>query len=472
MPTALMSVTDKTGLQEFARALTNKGWDLLASGGTARHLREAGLEVQEVSDYTQESEFFDGRVKTAHPAIQGGILSRRTTENQAQLSQRGWREIDMIVANLYRFEESPQVENIDVGGVTLLRSAAKNYEHVIVICEPADYARVLHEPPSIEFRKALAAKAFWLCSQYDTLIAQNLGAGSALRYGENPHQRAQLLGSGAPLGAELLWGKPLSYNNLLDGDAAWRAVEHSEGTTVCVVKHVSPCGLASSDRASAALKAALDCDRTSAFGGVIACNTPVDSDFVDELEGLFFESLLAPDYHPQALEKLKERKNLRLLKMEAQPEGTGEFRSVRGGLLWQERDLGLFDESEWKVVTETETSQDQLAALSFAWRACQHVRSNAIVLSRGTATVGIGGGQPNRVDSLRIALERAGDKAQGAVLASDAFFPFKDCVGLAAKSGIVAIIQPGGSIRDQESVDCANEHGLVMVFTGRRHFRH
>jgi phosphoribosylaminoimidazolecarboxamide formyltransferase/IMP cyclohydrolase len=482
MPTALLSVTDKSGLLELARSLLEKKWSLLASGGTAAHLRKAGLPVDEVADFTGAPEILGGRVKTLHPAIAGGILSRRTEEDRRDLGQG--HEIAMVVVNLYRFEETPNVEQIDIGGVTLLRAAAKNYEHVIVVCDVADYPSVLEAlpEPTLEKRRALAGKAFLLTARYDLAIAQSFGAGIPLRYGENPHQQASLLTNDGPLDGRLLAGKELSYNNLLDGDVAWRAVESFDSPAVCVVKHASPCGLATAQTAAVALRAALDSDRTSAFGGVIASNRDIDEAFVQALGDLFFEGLLAPGFQPSALPLLSSRKNLRLVEISSpSARNRGEVRSVRGGWLWQDQDQGELDETSWRVVTDRQPTLPELVSLRFAWRAAQHVRSNAIVLARGTQTVGIGGGQPNRIDSLRIALRRAGQQPSGGraekptsqlVLASDGFFPFPDSVELAAQSGITAIVQPGGSLRDRDSINSANDHGITMLLTGRRHFRH
>ena len=494
MPVALMSVTDKTGLVEFAQALVEMGWSLVASGGTANHLKTAGLAVTEVSQLTGAPEILGGRVKTLHPGVHGGILSRRTPEDRDQLAGSGWGDIDMVVVNLYAFEDTVNkpdvtleeaIENIDIGGVALLRGAAKNFDHVLVVSQVGDYPEVLRQLPAAprEFRQHLALKAFALTSRYDQAIAAFLGSlegppsqlSRTLRYGENPHQQARLYGRKAgqgPLGAEVLGGKELSYNNLLDLDAAWRAVEGFKQPTAVVIKHVSPCGIASADQLEQAVRSAIDCDPISAFGGIIAANRSIDEKFVDQLGDLFLECLAAPDFTELARQALNRRKNLRLLKMGPLAAEAGEFRSVRGGLLWQERDTGEMDESQWRVATERQPGEAELECLRFAWQACQHVRSNAIVLARAGSTVGIGGGQPNRVDSLRIAIERAGERTRGAVLASDAFFPFADSVELAAAAGITAIIQPGGSVRDQESIDLANARGLAMVFTGRRHFRH
>ena len=500
MPIALFSVTDKAGVADFARSLAQLGWRFLASGGTAAHLREAGLEVREISDLTGAPEILGGRVKTLHPAIYAGILSRRTDADRAELAPFEWGPIDLVVVNLYPFSQTldsrpdltPEeaVELIDIGGVTLLRAAAKNWNHVTVVCHPGDYASVLENPESPELRRQLAAKAFAHTARYDQAIAAYFTEApppppshliQTLRYGENPHQKARLYGrwpDQGPLGASVLRGKELSYNNLLDLDGAWRAANGfaaaagDHAAAVAVVKHLSPCGLACADDAASAVRAAIDSDPISAFGGIIATNRTVDEGFVKELGPLFLECLAAPDFTDEALRALAPRKNLRLLQMHPLPPEIGEYRSVHGGLLWQERDPGHIDDSQWKVVTERVPSLAERDSLRFAWIACQHVRSNAIVLARGRSTVGIGGGQPNRVDSVRIALQRAGERSRGAILASDAFFPFADSLQAAAEAGVTAVIQPGGSIRDQESIELANQKGLAMIFTGRRHFRH
>ncbi|PKO05379.1 MAG: bifunctional phosphoribosylaminoimidazolecarboxamide formyltransferase/inosine monophosphate cyclohydrolase [Chloroflexi bacterium HGW-Chloroflexi-3] len=496
---ALLSVHDKTGLVEFARGLHRLGWKLIASGGTARLLRENHLPVTEVADYTDSPEILGGRVKTLHPAIHGGILARDISEHVDELTQLGWHLIDMVVVNLYPFEETivqPEVtlaeaiEQIDIGGVTLIRAAAKNHQRVTLVCDPQDYEQVLDalqnggvtEP----LRKELAVKGFRMTTHYDAVIADYLGESDShilklyslqsLRYGENPHQSARVYGyqpAQGPLGGRVLQGKELSYNNLLDLDAAWRAVVSFEKCSVVIVKHLSPCGIASADWQLEAYQRALDSDPVSAFGGIVAFNREVDAETAGSVSQLFVECIVAPGFSAGALEVLAKKKNLRLLEMpDLKIEPLVEYRSITRGILQQSVDLGDPSGTEWRVVTEKEPTPDQLADLKFAWRACQHVKSNAIVFAKDEATVGIGGGQPNRVDCVVMATQRAGEKAQGAVMASDAFFPFSDSVENAATAGIVAIVQPGGSLRDQESIDACNRLGIAMLFTGVRHFRH
>jgi len=499
MPEALLSVHDKTGLVDFARGLHNLGWALIASGGTARMLRENLLPVTEVADYTGSPEILGGRVKTLHPAIHGGILARDTAEHVEELTKLGWHLIDMVVVNLYPFEETiahpdvtmaEAIEQIDIGGVTLIRAAAKNHQRVTLVCDPQDYEQVLqalqNRGVSEEFRKELAVKGFRMTTHYDAMIAEYLGGTEShtlqlyplqsLRYGENPHQSAQVFGyqSGqGPLGGRVLQGKELSYNNLLDLDAAWRAVVSFEKCSVAIVKHLSPCGIASADRQIDAYQRALASDPVSAFGGIVAFNRLLDEETAESVSLLFVECIVAPGFSSGALEKLAKKKNLRLLEMpDLMIEPLVEYRSITRGVLQQLVDLGDPEGTQWRVVTEKEPTPAQLADLKFAWKACQHVKSNAIVFVKDEATIGIGGGQPNRVDCVVMAAQRTGEKARGAVMASDAFFPFPDSVEKAATAGIVAIVQPGGSLRDQESIDACNRLGIAMLFTGVRHFRH
>jgi len=504
MPGALFSVWDKTGIVDFARQLQSAGWDLIASGGTARVLVEAGLSVQDVAGITGEPEMLDGRVKTLHPAVHAALLARDSEKDMAALRDRGWKPIDLVVVNLYPFEQvmvDPNstvqdiIEHIDIGGVALLRAAAKNYTRVTVLCDPEDYHCALDSIPEESFRLQMAHKAFVRTAAYDAAIgsffAKLLGEklpflqpfypSLELRYGENPHQSAVFYSSspdGQPLGGELLQGKALSYNNLLDLDAAWRAVVAFSQPAAVVVKHTSPCGIAIAQEASQAIAPAIASDPVSAFGSVIACNRMVDEQFVVGTGDLFVECIVAPGFSSGALKILQKKQNLRLLRMP----GTEilervEFRSVLGGLLQQATDFGdPADTPPWQVVTHRQPTEEEMKALQFAWVACQHVKSNSIVLARSDAqssfTVGVGGGQPSRVDSVRIAGQRAGEKAQGSVLASDAFFPFPDGVEVAADLGVTAIIQPGGSVRDESVIKAANDAGMAMIFTGVRHFKH
>jgi phosphoribosylaminoimidazolecarboxamide formyltransferase/IMP cyclohydrolase len=507
MPKAILSVSDKTGLVEFAASLVELGWQLIASGGTARLLQSHSLPVTQVADYTGSPEILAGRVKTLHPAIHGGLLARPNQADRNQLRQLEWDLIDLAVVNLYPFEKTvaqpdvsleEAIENIDIGGVALMRAAAKNFQRVTLLCDPADYPQVLEELSAggvnPATRRRLAIKGFTQTNRYDVAIAAYLARqaqdeqdmpqvlnlklhpGSALRYGENPHQTAELYTyspATGPLGGALLQGKALSYNNLLDLDAAWRAAVSFERPTVCIVKHLSPCGIASSDTLTGAFAPALASDPVSAFGGVIAVNRSFDAEIAKALGKLFVECIAAPGFSSDALQILAKRANLRLLSI---PDTTlkpqYELRSINQGLLRQTIDIGDPPDVEWHVVSERQPGENEWMDLRFAWKACQHVKSNAIVFAVNEATVGIGGGQPNRVDCVRIAAGRAGEKANGAVMASDAFFPFPDSVEEAAKAGISAIIAPGGSVRDADSIAAANAHQITMVFTGVRHFRH
>jgi phosphoribosylaminoimidazolecarboxamide formyltransferase/IMP cyclohydrolase len=499
MPKALLSVFNKSGVVEFSRALVDMGWELLASGGTANMLKNAGLPVVEVADYTGSPEILGGRVKTLHPAIHGGLLARNSADDQAQLDSLGWGNIDLVAVNLYPFEATiskpdvslaDAIENIDIGGVALIRAAAKNHERVTLVCDPEDYKMVVEglrrESLTEEHRRKLAVKGFQLTSAYDLAISNYLSGEAveslrlyplqSLRYGENPHQQASVFGYAphqGPLGGMVLQGKELSYNNLLDLDAAWRAAVSYSQTSVCIVKHLSPCGVASAGTLLEAYQAALESDPVSAFGGVVACNCEVDAETAETISEIFVECVIAPGFSEEALEVFSKKKNLRLLKMpDTNVEPNYELRSITRGVLKQSVDFGDPVDIEWKVATKRAPTDAEWKSLRFAWKACQHIKSNAIVFCKGEATVGIGGGQPNRVDCVRIAAQRAGEKARGAVMASDAFFPFADSVEEAAQAGITAIIQPGGSIRDLESIEAADRLGIAMIFTGVRHFRH
>ena len=511
---ALLSVHDKTGLVALGRGLGELGWELVASGGTARALREAGLPVRDVAELTGAPEMLGGRVKTLHPAIHGGILARATAEDAAELLARGIAPIDLVVVNLYPFIETvasgadlaAAVEQIDIGGVALLRAAAKNFGRVVVLSDPAGYAPTLaalaNGGPDEATRRALAALAFALTRDYDAAIAAYLAAPASdvlpervhlalqrtrvLRYGENPHQQAALYAAdpaAGPLGGRLVAGKELSYNNLLDLDAALAAAGASAAPAVVIVKHLSPCGLAQAESIAAALPAAIASDPVSAFGGVIAANRPVGAAFVAALAAadLFVEAVVAPAFDAEALAWFAaHKKNCRLLATGGVTDGAGgatvEWRAVRGGLLAQTRDLGDPPDSVWRVVSRRAPAAEEMAALRFAWLACQHVKSNAIVLARAegatAATVGIGGGLPSRVDAVRLAAAKAGERARGAALASDAFFPFADGLEVAGAAGVTAVVEPGGSVRDDEVIAAADRLGMALVFTGARHFRH
>lgn len=501
MPTALLSVSDKQGLSEFATDLHNLGWNLIASGGTAAALRTSGIPVEDVEQYTGSPEILGGRVKTLHPAIHGGILAQATTGDARDLERIHARAIDLVAVNLYPFLATiarpdvtlaEAIENIDIGGVALIRAAAKNFARVSVVTDPGDYPAVLGELKDLgrispETRCHLAQKAFSITAAYDTAISAYLSETPPinlqlfpimnLRYGENPHQEAVLYGyspDSGPLGGLLLQGKALSYNNILDLDAAWRAALSYEKPAICIVKHLSPCGIACAPKLVEAFRLALASDPISAFGGVIASNLPFDGDTALELGELFVECIIAPGFTQEAKEILTSRKNCRLVEMPATIlEPDYEMRTVNQGILRQILDQGDPSNSpEWQVVSERHPSEAEWASLRFAWKACQHVKSNAIVFVRAEATVGIGGGQPNRVNCVQIAAARAGERARGAVMASDAFFPFPDSVEEAARAGITAIVHPGGSVRDADSVAAANAHKIAMVVTGVRHFRH
>ncbi|OQY97557.1 MAG: bifunctional phosphoribosylaminoimidazolecarboxamide formyltransferase/IMP cyclohydrolase [Chloroflexi bacterium UTCFX4] len=527
MPKAILSVHDKTNLIPFACGLRELGWTLIASGGTARALRENKIPVTDVAEYTQSPEILGGRVKTLHPAIHGGLLARSNDNDLKELQQLNWDYIDLVAVNLYPFEKTiaqenvtldEAIENIDIGGVTLIRAAAKNFQRVTLLCDPHDYENVLNElregGVKDATRKNLAVKGFSLTAHYDTTIHSYLSNLQSpisnlqsplrltafpvqqLRYGENPHQRATLYTfepNGGALGGRVLQGKELSYNNLLDLDAAWRGVvsfaDAWDGTSVVIVKHLSPCGIASATNLTpnpsptkrgelvAAFEHARASDPISAFGGVIAANRAFDAETANALGELFVECIAAPAFTDDAREILAKRKNLRLVEMpDLDIEPRYELRTITRGLLKQDVDFGDPENVEWKIISKRAPSKDEMRALQFAWKACQHVKSNAIVFARhfenGVATVGIGGGQPNRVDCVKIAAERAGEKARGAVMASDAFFPFPDSVELAARAGITAIIHPGGSVRDADSLAVADANNIAMVVTGVRHFRH
>ena len=499
MPKALLSVYDKTGLVDFAAGLHKLGWELLASGGTARALRDGGLPVIEVSDYTGSSEILGGRVKTLHPAIHGGILSRSTEEDKAQLDGQGWEEIDLVAVNLYPFEETiarpdvtlaEAIEQIDIGGVALIRAAAKNFARVALVCDPVDYAGVLagleNGILSEDARRKLAMKGFASTAHYDQAILAYLSGAASfkldlfpvqeLRYGENSHQQATLYGyepGAGPLGGKVLQGKALSYNNLLDLDAAWRTAISYDEPAIAIIKHLSPCGVAVNENLALAYEQALASDPLSAFGSVIAVNRKVDGDTAAAMKKLFVECVIAPGFSEAAREVYAKKKNCRLVEIpDLKVEPDVEMRSIVRGVLRQSVDMGDPQDTEWKVASKRQPTEAEWKALRFSWKVVQHAKSNAIVFANEEATVGIGSGQPNRVDCVHIAAQRAGENASGAVMASDAFFPFPDAVEAAKEYGITAIIQPGGSIRDELSVAAADGAGMAMVMTGVRHFRH
>ncbi len=513
--TAIISVSDKTGIVEFAGSLQDMGVQIVSTGGTYKLLKENGIEATYISEITGFPEIMDGRVKTLHPNIHGGILALRDNEgHMAQLKEEGINTIDLVVVNLYPFEATiakddvtleDAVENIDIGGPTMIRSAAKNYRNVGVVVEPAYYDKIVDELKSNNgtlgdgLLMELSVKAFTHTARYDTIISNylknlqsegqidfandlNLTYEKAmdLRYGENPHQKAAFYRERdvkipCISTAKQLWGKELSFNNINDINAAFELVKEFEELAVVALKHTNPCGVGSGDTVYNAYMKAYESDPVSIFGGIIACNRPIDEDTAKEMNKIFLEAVIAPEYTEGALKVLKEKKNLRIL-LTGPIEGTNrpymDIKRVAGGLLYQEADTKSVKLEDLEVVTERKPTDEELKDLLFAWRVVKHVKSNAIVFVKDGATVGIGAGQMNRVGSVKIAREQAGDKTIGAVMASDAFFPFRDSVDTAAEHGIKAIIQPGGSIKDDESIKAANEHGIAMVFTGIRHFKH
>jgi phosphoribosylaminoimidazolecarboxamide formyltransferase/IMP cyclohydrolase len=509
MPTALLSVSDKTGLVDFAKGLVTLGWDLISTGGTAKALRAAGVNVRDVSDVTHFPEMLDGRVKTLHPVIHGALLARRDSpEHLKALAEHHIAPIDLVAVNLYPFEETAAtpgatpaqvIEQIDIGGPSMLRSAAKNFEFVTVVVDPADYGRVLAaleaKDDDSDLRRLLAEKVFARTAAYDAAIAYWFGCErseifperisiplekkSGLRYGENPGQRAAFYVERKNDGIAALaqkGGKELSFNNLLDLEGALLATDPFEGEIACaIVKHTTPCGLATDMNPLDAYKKALACDPVSAFGSVISFTVPVDDETAEAISSLFVECIVAPQFSPGALEILGRKKNLRVLEGRAQwREHALDYKRVRGGFLAQERaarDRG----EEWRVVTKRPPTETELKDLQFAWRAVGSVKSNAIVLARDGATIGIGAGQMSRVDAAFLSVHKAritGHDTKGAVMGSDAFFPFRDGVEQAAEAGVSAIVQPGGSVRDEEVIQAADEFDIAMVFTGKRQFRH
>jgi phosphoribosylaminoimidazolecarboxamide formyltransferase/IMP cyclohydrolase len=515
MKRALFSLYVKDGCDVFARFLVEKGYEIVSTGGTYRYLTQHGIPVKEVAQITGFPEILDGRVKTLHPAIHGGILAQRSVaEHQQQLANHNIDCIDFVVVNLYPFEATIQkseaslaeiIEQIDIGGVALIRAAAKNYHDVCIIVDNGDIPTIMEEiqttgDVSLKTRTYLAAKAFSHTAYYDSMIStyfqrmtgmkfpQEMGIPlrkqSTLRYGENPHQEAALYRSYidtnvSSLNADILWGKEMSYNNYLDADGCIDILREfaQDAPFAVIIKHTNPCGAAYGNTLSEAFQRAKASDPVSAFGGIIGVNKCLDKETAQAIVETFFEIVIAPDYTDEAIEILKTKKNLRILKLEGHNWNKSglNYRRIEGGMLVQDWDpVGMLNE-EWKVVTEKQATEEQNADLRFAWKIAKHVKSNAIVYVKNGQVVGIGAGQMSRVDSTRIALEKAtsvGFSIKGAVMASDAFFPFRDTVDTAAQDGIVAIVQPGGSVRDQESIDAANEHGIAMVFTGVRHFKH
>ena len=520
---ALLSVTDKTGLVEFAKALAGHGVELISTGGTARTLREAGLKAKDISDLTGFPEMLDGRVKTLHPKVHGGLLYiRGNAEHEAAVAAHGIAAIDMVVVNLYAFEKTAAqpgvafghlIENIDIGGPSMVRSAAKNFEDVAIVTRVADYAALTEELKTNngsltrETRWKLAKQAFATTAAYDTAIANTLDRiaespepakpaapdtnalpttlrinyplAQSLRYGENPHQRAALYADGSGLGvagAKQLQGKELSYNNLVDLDACWELAlelspEPSDPPAVAIIKHTNPCGAATGATVLEAYQKALSADPVSAFGGVIGINRIVDAAAAEEIAKLFVEAIAAPGFTDEAKERFAAKKNLRLVEIQPAP-ARPVVKNVSGGLLLQDADTGRITESELKIVTKRPPTPEEFSALLFAWRVCKHVKSNAIVYARDGQTVGVGAGQMSRVDAAKFGAMKAVLPLKGTVAASDAFFPFPDGLETVVEAGATAIIQPGGSVKDADVIAAADRLGVAMVFTGIRHFRH
>jgi len=515
---AILSVTDKSGLVEFAGKLAGLGVELVSTGGTAKLLRESGIAVKDISELTGFPEMLDGRVKTLHPKVHGGILHRREDAgHRAAVAEHGIPAIDMVVVNLYAFEKTAAkpgvhfeelIENIDIGGPSMIRSAAKNFQDVAVVTSPADYGAIAEEMArsggalSRETKWRLAQKAFATTAAYDSAIASTLervedfqlpgsGAGSTagafpsnlrlnfrkkidLRYGENPHQKAAMYADDSGAGvahAAQVQGKELSYNNIVDLQAAWDLAQEFDEPVCAIIKHTNPCGAATGKNLAEAYVRALECDPVSAFGGVIGVNRPVDAAAAGEMAKLFLEVIAAPAFEAGAKEVFASKKNLRLVEV---PAGQQKWvlKNISGGMLVQDADLHKLSESDLKVVTKRAPTAEERRALLFAWKVCKHVKSNAILYARDGQTVGVGAGQMSRVDSCKLGAMKAQLPLKGTVAASDAFFPFPDGVEEIARTGATAIIQPGGSVRDQEVIEAADRLGLAMIFTGVRHFRH
>ncbi|SFE25902.1 IMP cyclohydrolase /phosphoribosylaminoimidazolecarboxamide formyltransferase [Lentibacillus persicus] len=503
---ALISVSDKSGIAEFAKGLAEAGYAIISTGGTLRTIQEAGIEASAVEEITGFPEMLEGRVKTLHPVIHAGLLAKRENEtHKQQLSDKGIAPIDMVVVNLYPFKqtldqsnvtEEEIIENIDIGGPTMLRAAAKSFRDVTPVVDPSDYNEVLkaiqNDDLSMAFRKKLAAKVFRHTAQYDALIADYFTDEAfpenytityekvqTLRYGENPHQEAAFyktpLESPMSLAsARQLHGKEMSYNNIQDANAALSIIAEYDKPAAVAVKHMNPCGIGMADDLKTAFSRAYEADPVSIFGGIVACNRPIEADTAERLSTIFLEIVIAPAFTDEAFDILTKKKNIRLLElpMDAPGQTSHQLTSVNGGVLIQDEDTKEIDQSDLTYPTERKPTERELKDLLFAWKAVKQVKSNAIVLANDMKTLGVGAGQMNRVGAARIALEQAGEEANGAALASDAFFPMPDTVEEAAKAGVKAIIQPGGSKRDQESVDMCNQYGVAMVYTGARHFKH
>ncbi|MBC5636305.1 bifunctional phosphoribosylaminoimidazolecarboxamide formyltransferase/IMP cyclohydrolase [Ornithinibacillus sp. BX22] len=505
---ALISVSDKQKIVEFAQGLVELDYEIVSTGGTLKALQNASVPAISIDQVTGFPEIMDGRLKTLHPKVHGGLLGRRSNPDHLQQMEANEIEpIDVVVVNLYPFKQTlvsegvtkeEIIENIDIGGPTMLRSAAKNFDDVLVVVDPEDYTPVLEgikdASISLEFRQKLAAKVFRHTANYDAIIANYFLTQTgekfpetytvtyekvqSLRYGENPHQVAAFyknpIQNGMSLAtAKQLHGKELSYNNIQDANAAVEILTEYDLPAAVAVKHMNPCGIGMAESIAEAFQLAFDADPISIFGGIVALNREVDAQTAEKLSEIFLEIVIAPSFSEKALEILTQKKNIRLLTMEmAQKDESFKLTTVDGGVLIQNKDIGSVDVGSVEVVTDRAPTEEELQNLLFAWKAVKHVKSNAIVLAKDNQTIGVGAGQMNRVGAARIAIEQAGDKALGSVLASDAFFPMPDTVEEAIKVGVTAIIQPGGSKRDQDSIDVCNEHGIAMVYTGMRHFKH
>ena len=513
---ALLSVSDLDGLVAFARGLRELGWDLVATDGTRAALKSEGIEARSVEEVTGSAALLGGRVKTLHPRIHAAVLARRDDEgHMAELGQEGIEPIDLVAVNLYPFSRSAAAgkrgaelqEHIDIGGVTLIRAAAKNYQSVVVVARPGRYQAVLDElkergTVSLETRRLLAAEAFSHTAAYDAAIASRFVADAGvsfpdemtlalrkvrdLRYGENPHQQASFYAirgeeEDAMVAMEQLHGKAASFNNILDINAAWKIASDFTQPTVAIVKHQNPCGIASELDITAAYRRAFMCDSVSAFGGIVGANRPVTKELAEAMQDTFYEAIIAPAYDADALPLLKQRKNLEIITVPNALVGKHlrradarafDMKRVAGGMLVQTPDESVADEGNFKVVTERKPTLEELTDLIFAWRCVRHVTSNGIVLAKQLATVGVGPGQLSRVVAVEVAVRKAGENTRLAVMASDAYFPFPDGIEVAARAGVTAIIQPGGSLRDAMMIDTANKHRMAMLFTGRRHFKH
>ncbi|MGI6686509.1 MAG: bifunctional phosphoribosylaminoimidazolecarboxamide formyltransferase/IMP cyclohydrolase [Bacillota bacterium] len=509
---AIISVSNKTGVVELARELVALDYEIVSTGGTFKAITQAGVPATYVTEITGFPEILEGRVKTLHPHVHGGILAKRTPEHLAQLKDLGIIPIDLVVVNLYPFKQTiakenvtleEAIENIDIGGPTMVRAAAKNYLAVAIVVNPDRYQDVINElkstgEVSAALRLSLAAEAFAHTADYDTYIAEYLAQVmdnshqfpmnlalrgekiQDLRYGENPHQKAVFYREagvkGAGVGtARQIHGKELSFNNIIDLNAALELVREFDSPAAVIIKHTNPCGTALGETLTEAYTRAFDADPVSAFGGIVGLNQTVDKDTAEKMTKTFLEAVIAPSFSPEALEVLTKKANIRLLETGDLTKAEGskyDVKKVNGGILLQEVDTGRVSESDLKVVTKRKPTPEEVAELLFSWKVVKHVKSNAIVVSKDRQTIGVGAGQMNRVGSANIAFAQAGEKCVGAVLASDAFFPFRDTIDQAAKAGITAIIQPGGSLRDEESIKAADEHNIAMVFTGMRHFKH